>query len=956
MHCHFRSIVMLFSTLIGLLVLSGSLQPGSAFAHPPLALTAAEQQWLAAHPRIRVGVLADWPPMNFVDHQGTPRGIGADLAAALNRQLGGVLELVPGPLSHNCEQVVLGRLDALMDISQRPEREEQLDFTQPYISIPHMLVGRKDGPYFKTEHDLAGKTLALEQGFYNVRYFSKQYPQITIRQYATTLEALYAVARGEADAYAGNRAVVIHLIEKELLTNLLLMGRLEETRSELRLGVAKGQPELVAILDKALQTVSAAERKAIAEKWINHPYERRLDYRVLLLTVSAGATVIIALLVAMVFIFRRLNRKLQLQQEYWQTLFEHNGTGNLIVSPDRTILKVNQEFCNLCGYREDELIGQSVRLLHIDQQYYEQWAPTFRQARDGKDHLHDEYPLRHKDGRTYWCYFTGVRLQLPVGGTGVVWSAIDITERKQAEQQLQQAREALQASHERLLTVLNALDAVVYVADMQTYELLFVNKHVQDAFGDIIGQQCWQTIQEGQTGPCDFCTNRYLLDEDGKPGGIYVWEVQNSNNGRWYSVRDRAIVWDDGRIVRLEIATDITERKLAEDRLLQAKEAAEAANRAKSEFLANMSHEIRTPMNGVIGMAHLLRGTALSDEQAQYLESIELSAGTLITLIGDILDLSRVEAGRMELDEVDFSLRQSIQELIVSQRFAINEKQLTIETVIDDNLPDLLRGDQLRMRQVLLNLLGNAIKFTEQGSITVSARLVDLAEGRVLLRLSITDTGIGMSEAAMANMFAPFTQADSSTTRRYGGSGLGLAICQRLAELMGGRIWAESRQGVGSSFHVELPFRLPEQPALPQSWVPQTTMPQQAPSPLRPLNLLLAEDNRINAEFICKVLERQGHRVCLVMDGEQALQRWAEQPFDCILMDVQMPVMGGDEATRIIREREQGSGRHIPIIALTAHAMVDERQRLLEQGFDAHVPKPVAIDLLLAELRRLTDG
>ena len=346
----------------------------------------------------------------------------------------------------------------------------------------------------------------------------------------------------------------------------------------------------------------------------------------------------------------------------------------------------------------------------------------------------------------------------------------------------------------------------------------------------------------------------------------------------------------------------------------------------------------------------------MSDEQAQYLESIELSASTLITLIGDILDLSRVEAGRMELDEVDFSLRQSIQELIASQRFAINEKQLAIEIVIDDNLPDLLRGDQLRMRQILLNLLGNAIKFTGQGSITVSVGLIDLAEGRVLLRLSITDTGIGMSEAAMANMFAPFTQADSSTTRRYGGSGLGLAICQRLAELMGGRIWAESRQGVGSSFHVELPFRLPEQPALPQSWVPQTTMPQQAPSTLRPLNLLLAEDNRINAEFICKVLERQGHRVCLVMDGEQALQQWAGQPFDCILMDVQMPVMGGDEATRIIREREQGSGRHIPIIALTAHAMVDERQRLLEQGFDAHVPKPVAIDLLLAELRRLTDG
>jgi len=581
------------------------------------------------------------------------------------------------------------------------------------------------------------------------------------------------------------------------------------------------------------------------------------------------------------------------------------------------------------GRQPGQVVGQSIFDVHRD---HPEVRDCFRRALAGETVI-------FTDRTPNYTFELWVIPRKDSSGTvmGVIGVSLDVTERVQAEQQARSAEDRWQ------LAVRGNNDGI-YDWDAATGKVFYSPRWKQ-----ILGYEDGEIENRSEEWtsrihPDDLeMVQRAERDHLERVTPYYHTEYRlraKDGSYRWVLARGQA-QWDAaGHPLRfIGSHTDITEHKLAEHALQRAKEEAEAANRAKSQFLANMSHEMRTPLNGIIGMSELALDTELSAEQREYLATVKSSAESLLMTIDEVLDFARVETGTIELAATAFRLRQSLDETIECLAPQAREKGLRLQYEISPGTPEVVWGDAARLRQVLTHLAGNAIKFTDQGEVRLSAAVESEDASGLCLHFTVTDTGIVIAGAKLGCIFDAFTQADGSLTRRHGGVGLGLSISSKLVRLMGGTIWAENREGGGSAFHFTIRCRRTAAPAPPDPRQPEQRASQGAPE--RHAHVLVAEDNAVNQRLVKRMLEKSGCSTVVVGDGREAVKAVGSEAFDLVLMDIQMPVMDGCEAAALIRQREKQTGAHVPIVALTAHTMNADRERCFAAGMDAFLSKPV---------------
>ncbi len=566
-----------------------------------------------------------------------------------------------------------------------------------------------------------------------------------------------------------------------------------------------------------------------------------------------------------------------------------------------------------------------------------------------------DYRLIQPDGRIRWIHDVGKAVRDDAGTLQyIIGVGTDVTERIVAALELQDARD-------RLSEILDRVDDAVWSKDAETGEMDFYN----DAALRLLG------LDEAPHDLRPAWVAAIHPEDQGSTHAAFaaMWEtatldvdyriVRADGELRWVHDRGHLVCDEEGHPLRVVgIASDVTARIEAAHTLAQARDDAETATRAKSAFLATMSHEIRTPMNGLVACADLLLGTPLNDEQRDLSGTLLRSATHLVTLINDLLDLSKIEAGRLELEHAAFRLGDVVDDVGRLHEHAARVAGLAFRVEVAADVPAAVMGDAGRLRQILSNLLSNAVRFTEHGFVALR---VEPAEAGTV-RFLVEDSGVGIEPHVLPKLFEAFTQADASTTRRYGGTGLGLNIVRRLTEAMGGEVGVESMPGEGSCFFITLPLEavqdlpsvpaaLPTPPSAPgMSDAPVSSSPAAAEAPV--LRILVAEDNAVNRAVIERMLVRIGHTPTFAANGQEALDALGAAPYDLVLMDVQMPVLDGVEATRQLRERETTTGAHQYVVALTANALPGDRERYLASGMDDYLSKPLTLATLRDTLAR----
>jgi len=634
---------------------------------------------------------------------------------------------------------------------------------------------------------------------------------------------------------------------------------------------------------------------------------------------------------------KRTEAELHESKELFQTVFNNSAAAIIVTDREEKIIAWNPCLKSMLDMQRSDLFNYSIDNVFLPGEWKR--IRTLRMRQKGTlSNLEAQIHNRRGD-----VLDVNVSVSLIKDSAGQLagWIGImqDITKQKVAERKIRE-------SENKARIILDNSPGAITVLD-ENKRIVSWNRYAEELLGMNSGDLYLKPVSE-----------IYPPDEWKK-----IQKLELSKEGRRHHIETK-VIRKEGKVIDVDLSVniltdmnkkmigsvgimqDITHQKRTKEMLLNAKLAAEEISRAKTLFLANMSHEVRTPMNTIMGMIDLTLDTELSKEQRDNLKTVKDAADILLSLLNDILDLSRVEAGKIHLEKIEINISNIVKSVCKGMSILAKNKNLKLEWEVEPHVPELVHGDPIRLRQVMVNLINNAIKFTFKGTIMIKVRVQAMSDdGSCEIIFSVTDEGVGIPQDKLKKIFDPFTQADASTTRRFGGTGLGLSISRKLVDMMGGRIWVESQEFKGSTFFFTGTFPIVKKEDIPQALkeksIEEELLAQLPKRDLRHLSILLAEDNIVNQKMAKRILEKRGWSVKTADNGRQVLDYLEKGAFDLILMDALMPVLDGYEATRLIREREKKTGEHIPIIALTARAMSGDMNKCLASGMDGYVSKPI---------------
>lgn len=644
--------------------------------------------------------------------------------------------------------------------------------------------------------------------------------------------------------------------------------------------------------------------------------------------------------------------ELSANQLIYQNLIENAGAVMYTTSIDGCITFASSKAFHLTGYSLEELTGMHFTKLIAEDCLEEVKVIYKNQLRNNIEETVNEFRIQTKNGDIKWVEQSAILISenlIPVGFQCLVK---DITKRKEMESILRKYEIELVQNQDRLQSILDNATSLMYIKDLEGRYLL-VNRQFKEALNvtenTVIGKTDFDFADRKQALRFKYSDDEVFRTR--KP--VQLEEIIEMEDGQHHILIMKFPLLDANKEIYgiSGIATDITERVKYEEQLIQAKKIAEDAKKMQEQFLANMSHEIRTPMNGIQGMTDLLLETNLTDEQKEFAITIKRSSDNLLVIINDILDFSKIQAGKLTLEKIDFKLNEIIDNIKAIFKPRILDKRIFFDFSIDKNIPDIINGDPYRLNQILVNLIGNAVKFTQNGGITVQIGIQNKTSDEVILEFKITDTGIGITDANINQIFESFTQASIETSRKYGGTGLGLAITKQLLELQKGSISVESKINVGTTFKFSITYSYSSADS---SLLFASKDVKNYHSLLKNKKFLVAEDNEVNQKVIRHVLQKAGGTVDVANNGAEAVFYLKKNSnYDLIIMDLQMPEMDGYTATKYIRNEMHLS---IPIIAMTASALKGEKFKCLEIGMNDYLSKPFDFTFLYKRINHLLDN